>query len=283
MGGGDEKNATAVVVVVVRASADPHPDSGGDAHAITKNDASATTTTTTTRRVALLSTAAASVPLASSSLMRDVVTATTATARVAFSTAGMTAASALAQPRAASAATRPLAVVRSKPVTASAGEIFLSIALPPGYHLTKGANSRYEVEVVGDRDVDHENGRGKAAPSPLKVEPAAGMLVDGQDVRLKFSAAAGGDGHGGGRGSELRANCTVYFCREDDICLLQRVRFEVPVVPVPDLEGGRVGGAGGAAAAAALRFEVPAADMPASQPANSVAASPGPIPSLDDL
>ena len=30
----------------------------------------------------------------------------------------------------------------------------------------------------------------------------------------------------GGEGEDVTVDCTVYFCREDDVCLLQRVRFE---------------------------------------------------------
>lgn len=285
-GGGEEEDETAV-----GASADTLPDRGVASTTVDERASSASasarapTTTRTTRRSALLSTAAASIPWATSSSSE--IVASTASARVASSTAATTAASALAQPRAASAAVRPLAVVRSEPVAASAGEISLSIALPPGYHLTMGANSRFEVEVVGkdnnDGDVDD-----KATESPLKVKPTAGKLVEGQEVRLKFSADSGGGGGGGG--GEVRANCTVYFCREDDICLLQRVRFEVPVLPTEGgVNGGGVGGGGGvgagAGAAAALRFEVSAAETPgALRPANPVAASPAPvIPSLDDL
>ena len=29
--------------------------------------------------------------------------------------------------------------------------------------------------------------------------------------------------------NEARVDCVVYFCRTDDVCLMQRVRFEVPV------------------------------------------------------
>ncbi|OUS48105.1 hypothetical protein BE221DRAFT_144687 [Ostreococcus tauri] len=32
-----------------------------------------------------------------------------------------------------------------------------------------------------------------------------------------------------GDANELAVECLVYFCREEDVCLLQRVRFEVEV------------------------------------------------------
>jgi hypothetical protein len=174
--GGEEKHTT-----VVRANADPHPDpdtATGSGDAITTDIG---TRTMTTRRGALVSTAAAAL---------------------------------LAQSLAAPgpSAARSLAVVRSAPVAASAGEISLSIALPPGYHFTEGANSRFKVTVVGDGGGEGgERGGGvtdgtaaattAGAASPLTVEPTAGKLMDGQDVRLTFStAAAAGAGAGGGGG-----------------------------------------------------------------------------------
>ena len=57
--------------------------------------------------------------------------------------------------------------------------------------------------------------------------------------------------------------CTVYFCRENDVCLLQRVRFEVPF-----------GGDGDGDADVALRFDVPANEPP--PPVNAAA-----IPTFD--
>ena len=171
-------------------------------------------------------------------------------------------------------------------------------------HFPKGANSRYEVEVVdgaigsGEMAGAAAGGAGAAAAvaaaggagggvatgdagtpaegDVLRVEPATGKLADGQDVRLRI-ASIGAEGEGGcGAVAEVRANCTVYFCREDDICLLQRVRFEVPIVPI--VPGG-AGGAEGTVTAAALRFNVPgdATDNPV--PSASASA----IPSLDAL
>ena len=143
--------------------------------------------------------------------------AATARVRASLLTAVSVAAGALARPPDA-AATRPLAVVRAPPVAADApAEILLSVVLPPGYHLTKGANSRFEVDVDEDARV--------------VVEPLAGKLAENADVKLTVrpaNGAANGAGEGSANAGEVRANCTVYFCRDDDICLVQRVRFEGP-------------------------------------------------------
>lgn len=214
---------------------------GGDAIAETTPE-DITPRTTTSRRDALLSSSAAVA-------MHALPWASTRNAATALASAALAAARALVRPRAAFA--RSLAVVRSSPVVASDGVIALSVVLPPGYHLTKGANSRYEVEQVGMGD------------ATLTVSPAAGKLPDEGDVRLKFATRGGGGGDGG----EVRVNCTVYFCREDDICLLQRVRFEIPVVD-----------GGGGSKSVAMRFDVPAADEQAAAPVAS-----SPVPSLDEL
>ena len=179
--------------------------------------------------------------------------AATARVRASLLTAVSVAAGALARPLDA-AATRPLAVVRAPPVAADApAEILLTVALPPGYHLTKGANSRFEVDVDEDARV--------------VVEPLAGKLAENADVKLTVrpaKGAANGAAAGSANAGEVRANCTVYFCRDDDICLLQRVRFEVPA-------------AAGGADRATLRFDVPAAEPPAAP------STPAVVPSFDDL
>ena len=175
--------------------------------------------------------------------------AATAPVRASLLTAVSAAAGALARPPDA-AATRPLAVVRAPPVAADApAEILLTVALPPGYHLTKGANSRFEVDVDEDARV--------------VVEPLAGKLAENADVKLTVRPAKGA-ANGAANAGEVRANCTVYFCRDDDICLLQRVRFEVPA-------------AAGGADRATLRFDVPAAEPPAAP------STPAVVPSFDDL
>lgn len=145
---------------------------------------------------------------------------------------------------------RATAVVRADPVrlggkaNAKSG-VTLTLALPPEYHLTKGANSRFEASLD-----DAAVARG------VVVDAATGFLVDGQDVKLRFSFASANDAlapvpDNEEEAGEAKVECAVYFCRENDVCLLQRVRFEVPF-------------AGGADADAdvALRFDVQANEPP---------------------
>lgn len=116
------------------------------------------------------------------------------------------------------AGTRPLMIVRAaSPVDADAlgSTATLRVALPPGYHLTRGANSRFEVVV---------------AEGHVQVSPSSGKLEDGKDVVLRIEASKKTPSDGAAPG-EVLADATVYFCREDDVCLLQRARFEIPLQP----------------------------------------------------
>jgi len=103
---------------------------------------------------------------------------------------------------------RAMATVRAeRAIRRDGGEIEFTIRLPIGYHFTEGANSRFEV-IGGDAGKLFADAKGEpvAATRKVKVDPDA--MGDADAVRV---------------------NCTVYFCREDDVCLLQRVQFEVPV------------------------------------------------------
>ena len=92
---------------------------------------------------------------------------------------------------------RPLARARASDVVRRDGGAFeFTVRLPPGYHFTEGANSRYESST-GERGT--LGGAGEAT----------------RTVTTR-----------GGEGEDVTVDCTVYFCREDDVCLLQRVRFE---------------------------------------------------------
>lgn len=50
------------------------------------------------------------------------------------------------------------------PITAASSTLRLRIQLPPGYHLTKGANSRFEAAAYGP------DAAGKAALQPAVIE-----------------------------------------------------------------------------------------------------------------
>jgi len=118
---------------------------------------------------------------------------------------------------------RPLAVVATRDAVRRDGGAFtLEIELPRGYHFTEGANSRCETPAAASGTRGALEGEGGAART---------VVVD---------AAEGVD--------EVDVDCVVYFCRTDDVCLMQRVRFEVPVAT------------GGASAAAAKYVVSPEAN-----------------------
>lgn len=103
--------------------------------------------------------------------------------------------------RAGAARARSTATVRLRDALSPAGgEVMIAIELPRGYHLTRGANSRFEVD----------SGEGGTLAGETTASGVARVNALG-DAR------------------EVVVMCTVYFCRDDDVCLVQRVRFEVPV------------------------------------------------------
>ena len=87
-------------------------------------------------------------------------------------------------------------------VAASSGELQLSIRLPKGYHLTPGANSRFEATVVG------------GSSGSVQLQPAAGSLAeDGSGTTataaLKFTRAGGSSGSSGSEGGLIRVLAKV--------------------------------------------------------------------------
>ena len=102
---------------------------------------------------------------------------------------------------------------------ATADAFTLEIELPRGYHFTEGANSRCETPAAASGTRGALEGDGGAARTVV--------------VR-----------RGGGAWTRSRVDCVVYFCRTDDVCLMQRVRFEVPVAT------------GGASATTAAKYVV---------------------------
>ncbi|KAL4421480.1 hypothetical protein ABPG75_010771 [Micractinium tetrahymenae] len=111
---------------------------------------------------------------------------------------------------------------------AASGELCLKIQLPASYHLTPGANSRFEAAVLG-------------AGGGVELAPAAGPLQEAggaATAALRFSRPPAG---GAQQAPTLRVLAKVYFCQDGDVCLFQEVCFDVPLAPAP---------AGGAAPAA---------------------------------
>lgn len=102
-------------------------------------------------------------------------------------------------------------------VTAASGEVRLSIRLPPGYHLTPGANSNFSAVVLG-------GGGG------VQLRPPAGILTEDASgsaaiAAIRFSRQAGS----GGSGLLLRIVAKLYFCQLGDVCLFQELCFDVPL------------------------------------------------------
>lgn len=109
-------------------------------------------------------------------------------------------------------------------VSDAAGEVRLTIRLPKGYHLTPGANSRFEATAPGAADV--------------QLQPAAGSLAENAagnaaiaTVRFRRSPGSGGSGL-------VRVVAKVYFCpvaeKDGAVCLFEEVCFDVPLGPAED-------------------------------------------------
>lgn len=106
------------------------------------------------------------------------------------------------------------------PFTSDQAELRLKIQLPPGYHLTKGANSGFQAAVVG----------GEAAAAAVEVSPARGALQEGGGGAVSATLAVRRRPGGAlAPGAVLRVLSKVYFCQQDDACLFEEVVFEVPL------------------------------------------------------
>ncbi|KAG6467384.1 hypothetical protein ZIOFF_074789 [Zingiber officinale] len=90
--------------------------------------------------------------------------------------------------------------------TSTEGIFNLSVLVPEGYHFSKEARSKFDVET------DPTNA--------INIEPVTGNLSPEGSASLKFrrnspSAVMG------------RINCKIYYCKEDEVCLYQSVAFDV--------------------------------------------------------
>ncbi|GJN31279.1 hypothetical protein PR202_gb19661 [Eleusine coracana subsp. coracana] len=90
----------------------------------------------------------------------------------------------------------------------SSAEGFLSLAItvPDGYHFSKEARSKF--------DVDSE------PANAIEIEPENGFLNSEGMASLKFKRMTSSPSSG-------RINCKVYYCKEDEVCLYQSVAFDV--------------------------------------------------------
>ncbi|KAK1295282.1 hypothetical protein QJS10_CPA16g01676 [Acorus calamus] len=87
------------------------------------------------------------------------------------------------------------------------GDLYLNISVPEGYHFSKEARSKFDVEM----------------------DPADAVLIEPMDGNISPVGAA--SLHFKRNSTSLatgRISCKVYYCKEDEVCLYQSVVFEVP-------------------------------------------------------
>ncbi|KAJ3683032.1 hypothetical protein LUZ60_013259 [Juncus effusus] len=87
-----------------------------------------------------------------------------------------------------------------------AGYLSLSFSVPEGYHFSKEAKSKFEVEM------EREN--------VIEFEPSIGNLNPDGSASIRFKRISSDPTTG-------RINCKVYYCKEDEVCLYQPVSFDV--------------------------------------------------------
>uniref|UniRef100_A0A0E0KCW1 Thioredoxin-like fold domain-containing protein n=1 Tax=Oryza punctata TaxID=4537 RepID=A0A0E0KCW1_ORYPU len=85
------------------------------------------------------------------------------------------------------------------------GYLTLAISVPDGYHFSKEARSKFDVDIE--------------PADAIEIEPVNGFLNSGQ-ASLKYRRKSSSSSTG-------RINCKVYYCKEDEVCLYQSVAFDV--------------------------------------------------------
>ena len=128
----------------------------------------------------------------------------------------------------------PGAVLVRAPASTSAltGDIVFSVTLPPGYHLTPGANSRFETSVLGG---------GSGGPV-------------GATVRFSRTGGSGGSAF-------IRILAKVFFCQDNSVCLFQEVCFDVPLAAA-EAAGGDAGAAPVVRLSHTLSAQAPVVTLP---------------------
>ncbi|KAL5983466.1 hypothetical protein ACLOJK_017552 [Asimina triloba] len=98
-------------------------------------------------------------------------------------------------------------VIKTNGSSSTEGTLFLRISVPDGYHFSKEAQSKFDVEIEPDNGVT--------------IEPSKGFLSPEGFASIKFKRSISSPAVG-------RINCKVYYCKEDEVCLYQSLAFEVP-------------------------------------------------------
>ena len=120
----------------------------------------------------------------------------------------------LLSPGSAAALPEGVALVQLDPVEAEQGVIEVGVQLPDGFHLTAGAGSGWKVSVVGP-------------PGCTVTRGARGKFDEtgAAKAAVAFEAVPGWQG-------TVRVLATTFFCRDNDVCLLDQVAVDVPVMAV---------------------------------------------------
>ena len=95
----------------------------------------------------------------------------------------------------------------------SCGTVRIALQLPDGYHLTPGANSRYEARI--------DTGQAKVVKGPLVERGNAATAV------LDYAFDSGDTATT--KTGPLSILATVYFCQDKSVCLFQEVVFEADI------------------------------------------------------
>lgn len=85
------------------------------------------------------------------------------------------------------------------------GYLNIAVSVPEGYHFSKEALSKYDVE--------------SEPADAINIEPSTGNLNPDGTTSLHFRRAASS--------ATGRINCKVYYCKEDEVCLYQSLVFDV--------------------------------------------------------
>lgn len=131
----------------------------------------------------------------------------------------------------------------------SGGMLTVTVGLPAGYHLTSGAGSSFYVQVLSSPSSP------SADVTAITVQPSSGQLPDTAAPSVTMTVSRTATAAVAGGQLLLRVLVKVYYCQQNDVCLFERICYEVPLELEPS--------AAAAVAATALQYNV----VPAAQPA----------------
>lgn len=97
-------------------------------------------------------------------------------------------------------------IITANVSSSAEGILNLTISVPVGYHLSKEAQSKFDVETEPS--------------SAVNIEPSNGIINSDGLASLHFRRTSSLPAKG-------RINCKVYYCKEDEVCLYQSLAFDV--------------------------------------------------------